>query len=291
MRTLSLMSTGGFVADININIQRDATSISQYHAHRFVEIVYFYHGTGVHKINDEEFVVKSGDIFVLNAGVSHMFKGDELRVVNVMFSAEFILPDYSSDDFINQFYKKHFETADEKTFSKGYIYVPNFSSKYSDTIVYNMLQEFNSRKDCFADVLRNEIEVLMINLLRLSTLKQGNSTLVFSHKNLLEKAILLIDENADKINSIEDIMEKIGYNKLYFNRLFKNYTGISISKYVRKKKIEKVVNLLTHTNYTIEKIAEMVGYLDVKSFYCAFKKEMNMSPGAYRAKLLSENKK
>ena len=154
-----------------------------------------------------------------------------------------------------------------------------------------MLQEFNSRKDCFADVLRNEIEVLMINLVRLSVVKQGNSTLVFSHKNLLEKAILLIDENADKINSIEDIMDKIGYNKLYFNRLFKNYTGISISKYVRKKKMEKVVNLLTHTNYTIEKIAEMVGYLDVKSFYCAFKKEMNVSPGAYREKLLGENKK
>ena len=103
---LGLMSTGGAVA--GINVQRDASSISQYHAHRFVEIVYFYHGTGVHKINDEEFVVKSGDIFVLNAGISHMFKGDELRVGNVMFSAEFILPTYSSDDFINQFYKKHF---------------------------------------------------------------------------------------------------------------------------------------------------------------------------------------
>ena len=132
---------------------------------------------------------------------------------------------------------------------------------------------------------------MVIQLLR-SLLSEGNNTSpIFLHKSVLEKAISLIDEHAEEINKVEDITDKIGYNKLYFNRLFKDYVGVSISKYVRKKKMEKAANFLMHTNYTIEKIAEMVGYVDMKSFYSAFKKEMNMSPGVYRSKLLGETKK
>ena len=73
-----------------IMVQRDVMSFSKYHKHQFVEIAYFYHGTGRHIIDGEVFDVKAGDIFVLNSGVFHQFKGDDLRVINVMFSASFI---------------------------------------------------------------------------------------------------------------------------------------------------------------------------------------------------------
>ena len=275
-----------------ITIQRDVMSFSKYHKHQFVEIVYFYHGSGTHTIGEDVFDVKSGDVFVLNSNVFHQFKGDDLRVINVMFSASFISPEFTNDCFINQFYQKNFDkNGMDKFVADKYMYVPDFSCKYSDTIIYDMLQEYNTHMDCYSTVLRNKVEILMIHLIRLLSLKNNKAPLAFSHKNILEKAIALIDENASEINRIEDITDKIGYNKLYFNRIFKNYIGVSISKYVRKKKMEKVANLLTHTNYTIEKIAEMVGYLDMKSFYCAFKKEMNMSPGAYRTKLITEEKR
>ena len=274
-----------------IMVQRDVMSFSKYHKHQFVEIAYFYHGTGKHVIGDKIFDIKAGDIFVLNSNVSHRFKGDDLKVVNIMFSAEFIWPEFRNDAFIKQFFERYFakESLDKIELS-NYLYVPDFSCKYSDSIIYDMLQECNMHMECSSVILRNTVEILMVQLMRLLLIKDNEVPLVFSHKNTLEKAISLIDENASEINKVEDITDKIGYNKLYFNRLFKNYMGVSISKYIRKKKMEKASHLLTHTNYTIDKIAEMVGYVDMKSFYCAFKKEMNTSPGAYRTKLISDEK-
>ena len=106
----------------------------------------------------------------------------------------------------------------------------------------------------------------------------------------MEKAICLIDENFMMLKTVDDVTTKIGYNKLYFNRLFKDYTGVSIAEYIRKKKMDESTHLLTHTNYTVEKISEIIGYSDIKSFYNAFKKIIGTSPGEYRAKLFSVNK-
>jgi len=274
-----------------ITVQRDVMSFSKYHKHQFVEIAYFYHGTGKHIIDGKTFDVKAGDIFVLNSNVLHQFNGDDLRVINVMFSANFISPDYTNDCFIKQFCESHFDKSDLGEIDLNrYLYIPDFSCKYSDAIIYDMLQECNMHMECCSTILRNNVEILMVNLMRLLLIKDNEIPLLYSHKNTLEKAISLIDENVSDINKVEDITDKIGYNKLYFNRLFKNYMGISISKYIRKKKMEKVSNLLMHTNFTIEKIAEMVGYVDMKSFYSAFKKEMNTSPGSYRAKFIKVEK-
>ena len=274
-----------------IVIQRDVMSFSKYHKHQFIEIAYFYHGVGTHIIDGEVFDIKAGDIFVLNSGVLHQFKGEDLRVINVMFSANFISPDYTNDDFVRQFCESHFDKNNLGNIDLSkYLYVPDFSCKYSDTIIYDMLQECNMRMECCSTILRNKVEILMINLMRLLLIKDSEIPLLFSHKNILEKAISLIDENVTGINKVDDITDKIGYNKLYFNRLFKNYMGMSISKYIRKKKMEKASNLLMHTNYTIEKIAEMVGYVDMKSFYSAFRQEMNTSPGSYRVKFIKVEK-
>ena len=196
-------------------------SFSKRHRHQFIEIAYFYHGTGKHIINDKTFDIKAGDIFVLNSNVFHQFKGEDLRVINVMFSANFISPELKNDDFIKQFYKRHFgENRSEQIEFENYLYVPDFSRKYSDTIIYDMLQECNMHMDCYSTILRNKVEILMIHLIRLLLIKDNETPLVFSHKNTLEKAISLIDENASEINRVEDITDKIGYNKLYFNRLF-----------------------------------------------------------------------
>lgn len=276
----------------SIKVQRDTTSYSKNHKHRFVEIAYFYHGKGKHEIEDEVFEVTAGDLFVLNGNVGHKFHGEELRVVNIMFDATCVDKGYLNANFIEDFYKKHFGGgSDQSVFTDGFLHVPGFSLKQSDSIIYNMLQEYNAKMDCYIDVLRSNIEILMINAIRLSFAETSKNHTIIMHKNLLEKAISYIDENAKEINRVEDIMDKIGYNKLYFNRLFKDYTGMSISKYVRKKKIEKAVHLLLHTNYTVEKICEMVGYFDIKSFYCSFKREMNTSPGAYRQQQYTIEKK
>lgn len=285
--SMNSVYAGGFP----VVVQRDVNAVSRLHQHKFVEIVYFYHGVGVHYVTDKEYNVKAGDLYIFNSGRSHQFKGKDLRLINIMFPASFISPQYSNENFLGEFYRNSFTETDEMPFEKeGVLCLPDFSSEMSNQTIFNILQEFNAKMDGWLRVVRNKIDTLVISAIRMVSARQYKNQPSFSHRAILEKAICLIDENFMMLKTVDDVTTKIGYNKLYFNRLFKDYTGVSIAEYIRKKKMDESTHLLTHTNYTVEKISEIIGYSDIKSFYNAFKKIIGTSPGEYRAKLFSGNK-
>lgn len=73
-----------------------------------------------------------------------------------------------------------------------------------------------------------------------------------------------------------------GYSKSNFCRNFKLATGTSFHNYLAKYRITNSCYLLRSTDYSIDKIAESVGYNDTHSFYRTFKQIMNMTPLQYR---------
>lgn len=276
--------------DCPVVVQRDVNAVSRFHRHSFVEIAYFYHGVGTHCIEGKEFDLKAGDLVIFNCERGHQFNGKDLRVINIMFSASFISPKYSDENFLAEFYQDCFKEYVEMPFEKdGYLRLTNFSSEISEQTIFNMMQEYNAKMDGWLCVLKNQINTLIISAIRMTLAKQRKNLPAFSHRAILEKAICLIDENWTTITRVDDVVVKIGYNKLYFNRLFKDYTGVSIAEYIRTKKINESAHLLTHTDNTVERISEIVGYSDIKSFYYAFKKIMGVSPGEYKKRLFEDS--
>lgn len=68
----------------------------------------------------------------------------------------------------------------------------------------------------------------------------------------------------------------------YVTRFFKENTGYGFVKYVAKVKIDRACKLLIDTDYSVERIAEEVGYNSAMSFRRAFKSYMGLSPTEYR---------
>ncbi|MDD5728097.1 MAG: AraC family transcriptional regulator [Victivallales bacterium] len=67
-----------------------------------------------------------------------------------------------------------------------------------------------------------------------------------------------------------------------FARLFKEQTGISPQSFILRRRIEKACILLHHTSASIDIIAESCGFTNRYYFSRMFRKEINISPAAYR---------
>ncbi len=77
---------------------------------------------------------------------------------------------------------------------------------------------------------------------------------------------------------LEDCAQAAGLSKYHFNRKFREYTGLTPSQYITKQRIERAVELLHSTSFSVKEIAAKVGYADANYFHKVFRKYVGTSP-------------
>lgn len=85
--------------------------------------------------------------------------------------------------------------------------------------------------------------------------------------------------------TIQDLADTFHFQEDYFNRLIKNKTGLTYSEYVQQIRLTNAEQLLKSTAFSIEQIADMVGYHNKGYFYKIFKERYGMTPRAMRKTL------
>ena len=82
----------------------------------------------------------------------------------------------------------------------------------------------------------------------------------------------------------DKLCEVFGISISYLSRTFKGCIGIKLIDYIHRTKLTAAKALLESTDYTVEKVASIVGYQNVLTFNRAFKRYESMTPGVYRSK-------
>lgn len=77
------------------------------------------------------------------------------------------------------------------------------------------------------------------------------------------------------------LADKFGYNAAYLSKIFKDEFGEALLYYINKIRIEKAKNLIRENNVTVEKISQMVGFNNTRTFNRAFQRYEGISPSAY----------
>lgn len=95
-----------------------------------------------------------------------------------------------------------------------------------------------------------------------------------------------IDQNYYKNElTLDLIADNIGISRYYMCKEFHKKYGISPGKYLREIRISNACRLLTtNDNYTLQKIAQSVGYSNDNYFGKVFKAEKGISPAKYKKK-------
>lgn len=86
---------------------------------------------------------------------------------------------------------------------------------------------------------------------------------------------------AEEFN-LDRLAARAGLSKFYFNRLFKNATGVSPQHYHRNLRMDAARRLLRETKKSALEIALEVGYANPSHFAQVFRKETGLSPSDYR---------
>ena len=82
--------------------------------------------------------------------------------------------------------------------------------------------------------------------------------------------------------TVDELAEAIGISPTYLSRIFKQETGISVSEYIRQRKIDMAKNLLRFSSYDFADIAAMLSYSSQSHFIQQFRTQVGMTPKAYR---------
>lgn len=98
----------------------------------------------------------------------------------------------------------------------------------------------------------------------------------------VESILYYISQHIAQDIRINDVAAHVHLNPIYVMRLFKAKTGSSILEHITQMRIEKAKELLAGTAYSVQKIADQVGYGNYSYFTRIFKKSTGLTPNAYR---------
>ena len=101
--------------------------------------------------------------------------------------------------------------------------------------------------------------------------------------NVIKNTIKFVDENIAEDLSVAILAEKAGYSEYHFCRIFKEYTGMSLMDYVRRRKL---IHAILDKEKNLLEAAYDYGFQTQTGFIKAFKKVFDITPSNYRMNIL-----
>ncbi|RIX60445.1 response regulator [Paenibacillus nanensis] len=103
-----------------------------------------------------------------------------------------------------------------------------------------------------------------------------------SKNDIIDIAIQYMKRSYQENLSLELVSSVVYLNPVYFSKLFKQKTGTGYKEYLTNIRMEKAKELLASPELSITKIADMVGYPDVRHFTQVFRKHYDCTPSQFR---------
>jgi AraC-like DNA-binding protein len=104
---------------------------------------------------------------------------------------------------------------------------------------------------------------------------------------IIQKTIEYIENSLQEELSLENIARFAGFSKFHYHRIFLKEVGVTVSEYIRYRRIANAANMLLYTDEKIIDIAFYYRFETQESFTRSFKKYYELPPGQYR-KLVSK---
>lgn len=96
------------------------------------------------------------------------------------------------------------------------------------------------------------------------------------------KARQYIEEHYSEKIVLKNLAEEFFVNADYLSSVFKKDVGVGFNDYLRQYRMTIAQQLIRSGEYTIDQVAEKVGYQDPKHFSKSFKKTLGVSPAEYK---------
>ncbi|MBQ8658978.1 MAG: helix-turn-helix domain-containing protein [Clostridia bacterium] len=258
------------------------------HMHDFVEIVYFKSGIGTHTIDGKEYKISNGNLCIINTNTEHHYhikpnaENKEIQVKNIIFYPQFLDGKYHSDNFINEICLDILPSVQIEPCK--FIHIARDTNKDFASLFSIVEHEMSLKEEGYLDIVKNCLLSILIKIFRENSAQERKSPILLKHIEIVENAINFLDEHYNENLTLKDFADRFNFSTVYFNTIFKNYTGLTFRKYQQKLRCEKAKKMLETTDKTVADICWEVGYQDSKQFFVLFKRIVGITPSEYRKK-------
>ena len=236
------------------------------HTHDEYELYCFLSGEAQFYIEGTVYSLLPNDILIIKRGELHSL----LITDSVPYRR--IVTNFNADAILGQYRKDIIEELNLKPLGKYNRYA--FLS-FSDKNWLHYIEEMLNNND----MNRRRLYLTLL----LSELMENRHSLTSDTpvENIVEGVISYINRHLGGPLNLDFLSEKFQISKTHLNRKFKDTTGITVGKYICKKRLI-LANDLIAKNENPTSIFEECGFKDYSSFYKAYINEFGISPREYK---------
>ncbi|MBM7566059.1 helix-turn-helix domain-containing protein [Paenibacillus sacheonensis] len=254
------------------------------HTHSFVELVYILHGSGIHRINDQSYNVRRGDLLWMNVGDRHSFyAGQDMHYMNICIVPDLLNEHLSSlepnQGFFSQRLFQEFRQALQRSFH--HIRFQGRSLLELEALLESMYNEYVSKKIGYCAMLCGYTMLLLASAFRKMQDNFEQETGV-DFQELLPKLLSYIEQHYASPITLRDLAKESYYSPQYISKTFKACCGYTFTEYVQGVRLREAKRLLLESGECVVTIGRSVGYADKSQFYRLFKQYYGITPQQLR---------
>ena len=248
------------------------------HSHDYYEFYFFVEGAVSMEMGERIYPLSQGDVIVVPPNVQHRAKLSDPTVPYRRFVF------WLSRDYVDALSRQ----------SSDYTYLIRRAESAHGKLWHFDLLTFNAlRGELFAllDELhadrfgkQTQVNLHICNLLlHLNRLVHEQTHRPTSQESVstYEAITAFIDTHLEEPLSLDRIAQEFYLNKYYIAHLFQQSVGLSIHRYITKKRLAACAAAI-RSGAKITEVCRTYGFGDYTSFYRAFRAEYGMSPSEYR---------
>ncbi|HEY5582973.1 MAG TPA: AraC family transcriptional regulator [Ruminiclostridium sp.] len=264
--------------------QSDATHKFNYHNE--LELSYVKSGSGIYTVDNKEYDICKGDIFIFNNIESHTItsinSGERLTNTVIIFDPRFIWS-FENNLFDRRYLDIFFKRNDQ---FENRINRSNKATEHLRNLFVEIEEEFIHKLPEYQLMIKVKLLNMLVILTRYyGYIKSGEADNAAKRQNdliLINKAIEYIDGHLSEDIKLNDLATLAHMNASYFSTFFKKYIGVSPLEYLIKKRIHRAVEYIGSSTKTILEIANLCGFSNTANFNKTFRKLVGKVPSDLR---------
>ena len=253
------------------------------HLHDFIEFVYIVRGRCAHTVDGITYLVKRGDMLVINYGQTHSIDSGDAEYINI-----FLKPEYINDclaDRTNAFalldLAEFSEFRDTLKKIKNLVTFTNLERDTVEKAVVSLETELNNLMPGYALAAHSWFNILLVLIFRKMLLLQPET-----FDGISEELLQYIRDHCRENIEMNKLAALCHYNPSYFSRTFKEFTGSNFTAYLKRERIQQAMQMLGNTGIRILDVCYDVGYTDTTKFYRDFKEITGLTPREFRRSMV-----
>lgn len=280
MMSFDAMSSDAFESAKLMHVVSRGNDYRKYYFHKhedFCEIIFIERGPITYFINQEQHVLASGDIALINAQVVHSEFFDKSLDIR---KHTFCTPG-------GDFYEQGIRTV----VPPGVSPIVRKSEKTEELtqLLVRIISETQRAQSNYREVTQGLFFAFFFLLQRHILEVRDFTPPVLNKGDLLFAQIKsYLDINYHHNLSLSSVADSFFISPYYLSHLFKEKMGCAPMSYVISLRIGEAQHLLVSSELSIQEISEKVGYPNMNYFMTLFKRYAGMPPGGYRRCYTSE---